>query len=88
MKLPHAGSIRALRTDRLDNTTGLPDAFKRSLDIDTKKVETYVNLGVSYANMGKYQEAIDMLNQALGIDPNRAETLSKTGYGLQPNGKI
>jgi tetratricopeptide (TPR) repeat protein len=55
------------------------DAFKRSLDIDTKKVETYVNLGVSYANMGKYQEAIDMLNQALRVDPNRAETLSKLG---------
>jgi tetratricopeptide (TPR) repeat protein len=55
------------------------DAFKRSLNIDTKKVETYVNLGVSYANMGKYQEAIDMLNQALKVDPNRAETLSKLG---------
>jgi tetratricopeptide (TPR) repeat protein len=55
------------------------DAFKRSLDIDTKKVETYVNLGVSYANMGKYQEAIASLNQALEVDPNRAETLSKLG---------
>jgi tetratricopeptide (TPR) repeat protein len=55
------------------------DAFKRSLNIDTKKAETYVNLGVSYANMGKYQEAIDMLNQALKVDPNRAETLSKLG---------
>lgn len=55
------------------------DAFKRSLDIDTKKVETYVNLGVSYANMEKYQEAIDMFNQALKVDPNRAETLSKLG---------
>jgi tetratricopeptide (TPR) repeat protein len=55
------------------------DAFKRSLDIDTKKVETYVNLGVSYANMGKYQEALDMFNQALRIDPGRAETLSKMG---------
>ena len=55
------------------------DAFRRSLNIDTKKAETYVNLGVSYANMGKYQEAIDMLNQALKIDPNRAETLNKLG---------
>jgi len=55
------------------------DAFKRSLDIDTKKVETYVNLGVSYANMGKYQEALAMLNEALQIDPGRAETLSKMG---------
>ena len=55
------------------------DAFKRSLEIDTKKVETYVNLGVSYASMGKYQEAIDMLNQALRVDPNRADTLSKLG---------
>lgn len=55
------------------------DAFKRALDIDSKKVETYVNLGISYANMGKYQEAIDMLNQALNINPNRAETLSKLG---------
>lgn len=55
------------------------DAFKRALDIDTKKVETYVNLGVSYASMGKYQEAIDILAKALDIDPNRAETLSKLG---------
>ena len=55
------------------------DAFRRSLDIDTKKVETYVNLGVSYANMGKFQEALNMFNQALLIDPNRAETLSKLG---------
>jgi tetratricopeptide (TPR) repeat protein len=55
------------------------DAFKRALDIDSKKVETYVNLGISYANMSKHQEAIDMLNQALKIDPNRAETFSKLG---------
>jgi tetratricopeptide (TPR) repeat protein len=55
------------------------DAFKRSLSIDTKKVETYVNLGVSYANMERYQEAIDMLNEALKVDPNRPETLSKLG---------
>lgn len=55
------------------------DAFRRALNIDSKKVETYVNLGISYANMGKYEEAIDMFNQALNISPNRAETLSKLG---------
>lgn len=55
------------------------DAFKRSLAIDTKKVEAYVNLGVSYANMGKYAEAIEALKRALTIDPNRAEALGKLG---------
>jgi tetratricopeptide (TPR) repeat protein len=55
------------------------DAFKRSLALDSKKVETYINLGVSYARLGERREAIDMLTQALKIQPNNPEVLSKLG---------
>ena len=59
------------------------DAFKRSLTIDSKKVETYINLAVSYANMGKFVEAVEMLTQAVKIEPDHPDALSKLGtvYG-------
>jgi tetratricopeptide (TPR) repeat protein len=59
------------------------DAFKRSLTIDSKKVETYLNLGVSYINQGKYQQAIEIFLQALKIKADQPEVLSKLGmiYG-------
>jgi tetratricopeptide (TPR) repeat protein len=55
------------------------DAFKRSLTIDSKKVETYINLGASYASLGKFQEAMEMFIQALKLDPDEAEALNKLG---------
>ncbi len=63
------------------------DAFKRSLTIDSKKVETYVNLGVSYVNLGKYQQAIDIFLQALVIQPDQPEILSKLGMVYSRMGK-
>jgi tetratricopeptide (TPR) repeat protein len=60
------------------------DAFRRSLTIDSKKIETYINLGVSYVNQGKYQQAIDVFLQALKIETDQPEVLSKLGmiYGV------
>jgi tetratricopeptide (TPR) repeat protein len=55
------------------------DSFKRSLAMDSKRVETYINLGVSYANLRKFQEATEMFLQALKIQPNEAEALSRLG---------
>ena len=59
------------------------EAFKRSLAIDSKKTETYINLGVSYANMRRYKEAVEMLNEAVKIEPDHPDALNKLGtvYG-------
>ncbi len=55
------------------------DAFKRSLSVDPNRVETYINLGVSYANMERFKEAEKMLVRALSIDPQNQEALAKLG---------
>jgi tetratricopeptide (TPR) repeat protein len=59
------------------------EAFKRSLAVDSKKTETYINLGVSYANMRRYREAVEMLTEAVKIEPDHPDALSKLGtvYG-------
>ena len=59
------------------------EAFKRSLAIDSKKTETYINLGVSYANMQRYREAVEMLTEAVKIEPDHPDALNKLGtvYG-------
>jgi tetratricopeptide (TPR) repeat protein len=54
-------------------------AFKRSLDVNTKNPETYVNLGVTYANLGRFADAAEMFGEALKIDPNQQEALSNLG---------
>jgi Flp pilus assembly protein TadD len=63
------------------------DAFKRSLMINSKKIETYINLGVSYVNLGKNQQAIDIFLQALKIQPDQPEVLSKLGMVYGATGK-
>ena len=63
------------------------DSFKRSLTIDSKKIETYINLGVSYVNLGKYQQAIDIFLQGLVIQPDQPEILSKLGLVYSITGK-
>ncbi len=63
------------------------DAFKRSLTIDSKKIETYINLGVSYVNLGKNQQAIDIFLQALKIQPDQPVVLSKLGMIYSATGR-
>jgi tetratricopeptide (TPR) repeat protein len=55
------------------------DAFKQSLNVDPNRVETYVNLGVGYANMQKYAEAERMFIRALAIDPVNPDILARLG---------
>jgi tetratricopeptide (TPR) repeat protein len=63
------------------------DAFKRSLMIDSNKVETYANLGVNYARAGKFDEAIEMFTQALKIDPQRGAVFALLGATYSEAGK-
>ncbi len=64
-------------------TTGQLDraanAFERSLTIDSKKTETYVNLAVLYARGGRYHEALSTFNEALKTDPRNSDALTKLG---------
>lgn len=63
------------------------DSFKRSLTVDSRRVETLVNLGVSYANMEKLGEAVDMFNRALALEPENVDVLARLGrvYAKQGN---
>jgi len=55
------------------------DAFRRSLSVDPNRVETYVNLGVSYVNTDKFREAEKMFARALAIDPGNPDALARLG---------
>jgi cytochrome c-type biogenesis protein CcmH/NrfG len=59
------------------------DAFKHSLSLDSGKLETYVNLGISYSMGRRYNDAIAMFVKALEIDPRKIEVLTLLGtvYG-------
>ncbi len=45
-------------------------AFKSSLELNTSYPQTYGNLGIYYAKIGKREDAIAEFNKALEIDPN------------------
>ena len=69
---------------RLDKAT---EAFKRSLSIDSKRVDTYVNLGVTYAKAERYDDAVRMFTEALKMDSNKPDVLALLGATYGEMGK-
>lgn len=46
------------------------DGFKKSLEKNKNHVQSYGNMGICYAQLGRKQEALEALDKALEIDPN------------------
>ena len=59
------------------------DCVKKS----PKKDRPHHNLGFSFFNQGKYQEATNQFNQALRISPNYAEAHNNLGFSFFNQGK-
>ena len=54
-------------------------AYRKALDIDGNRVETWRGLGVAYAELNQHREAAEAFKKALEIDGNNAETWYNLG---------
>ena len=43
--------------------------FKKALEYNSTRAETYLFIGVTYIQLEKYNDAIDILQKGLSIDP-------------------
>ncbi|MBP9691617.1 tetratricopeptide repeat protein, partial [Candidatus Woesebacteria bacterium] len=60
-------------------------AFKKSIEIDSSFISSYVMLGQSYSYLGKYDDSIAILRSAVDLDPGKLNTHLTLGsiYHLQ-----
>ena len=55
--------------------------FRNALSTNPALTQTYLNLGTTYAAMGKFQGAIDVWKQLERIQPNNASLVFNIGLG-------
>lgn len=53
--------------------------YERSIKADSKFEAGYLNLSALYANQGKFDSALSVLNQLLKVDPKNKDALSMKG---------
>ena len=61
--------------------------YERTLKFSPDSSKTYINLGFTYAKMGKKEEAIAMYKKSLEINPNNAEAYNNLGIRYAEMGK-
>ncbi|MBD2103005.1 tetratricopeptide repeat protein [Leptolyngbya sp. FACHB-261] len=61
---------------------------QNTLPIKTYVSQRYYNLGLALQNQQKLDEAIDLYERALQLDPNSAETYNNLGMILQKRGQL
>ena len=49
----------------------------------TSDFQAYFSLGTAYQKLGRYEESISALEEALGIDPDSAEAFCKLGIAYK-----
>lgn len=59
-------AFRCLQEDKNEEAIVL---FQQSLSIDPKHVQSYGNMALAYASLGKKQKALECLDKALSFDP-------------------
>ncbi|MBF0568338.1 MAG: tetratricopeptide repeat protein [Nitrospirae bacterium] len=60
--------------------------FKRAIDVTTGNKVAYYNLGIVYAEMGRYDDAIKCYENALRISPTDCDTIYNLGLALMNKG--
>lgn len=55
------------------------DSFKKSIKMDSNRIETWINLGTSYALENKDKEALSSYKKALKISPNHSGIWNNLG---------
>ncbi|MBF0488171.1 MAG: tetratricopeptide repeat protein [Nitrospirae bacterium] len=60
--------------------------FKRAIDVTTGNKVAYYNLGIVYAEMGRYDDAIECYENALRISPTDCDTIHNLGLALMNKG--
>lgn len=58
------------------------DAYQRSLALDASNVDVSTDLGVSYYNMNRVDEALAQFEHSLKVSPNHTKTLFNKGIVL------
>ena len=62
-------------------------AYKEAISIKPDYAEAYCNMGITFQNLGKFDEAIDFFDMALGIDSLCSEAFYGKGSALKKKGE-
>jgi tetratricopeptide (TPR) repeat protein len=71
--------VECIRPDRLEDSVR---AFRRSLELNGKFIPTWSNLGYVLIELGRYQEAIEVLNNGLAVQKNAPEIHCNLGVAF------
>ncbi|HNI74400.1 MAG TPA: tetratricopeptide repeat protein, partial [Accumulibacter sp.] len=63
-------------------------AFERSLAIDGRRAETWVNFGNLQSDLRQPEQALASFRQALGLNPNSVEAIGSIGSALRDLGQF
>lgn len=75
------GNIWALR----NNIKKSLEEYTKSLSLDNKSFDTYLNRGITYSRVGQYELAMQDYNHAFLLDSNNQRLLEMRGYTLLNN---
>ena len=62
--------------------------YKRTVEINPKKVEAFYNLGNSYCALKDFNEAINYYIKAIAIDPTHEPAFYNLGYAYHRTGDL
>ena len=71
--LPGPWTNLGIARNKIGDTTGAENAFKRAIEINANQVVAYNELGILYRRSGRLEEAATIYNEGLKINPNAEE---------------
>ena len=75
-KLHYQKGTFHLNLNQLENAK---KAFERSLQLNPNFLDSYINLSITYGQLGEYKKVITLLNQADKLSPNNPQILYNRG---------
>ena len=79
----HAQSVGAIQAAHDEYMVAI-QLVRNGTDYHTKSIKSlpdaYYNLGLLYLHSGRTEAALDIFEEALGLDPNHVEVLNSKGY--------
>ena len=71
--LPGPWTNLGIARNKIGDTAGAENAFKRAIEINANQVVAYNELGILYRRSGRLEEAAAIYNEGLKINPNAEE---------------